>query len=253
MKAYFINLDREETRRAFQIAQAAELGLDLHRIRAVNRDEVRPPPESDYWQRWQRPLRTAEMATLLSHRAAWQKVLEVNEPCLILEDDAWLMPTSTNFLAKLAILNGVEHISLETRNRFKILGGRHPDFPGVRRLFLDRTGAAAYVLWPDGARKLLSRTDLFPGLADAVLVETPGLQSWQADPALAVQIDRAAVYGLAPPFPVTSSIVDTVRPQRGSFTFRWRRICGGLRLFSRLLKVLVGAQRRKVPLWIRRI
>ncbi len=248
MKVYFINLDNEHTRRAFQIAQAARLGLDLHRISAVSRDEVTPPSDDVYWQRWQRPLRTAEMGTLLSHRKAWQKVVYTNEPCLILEDDAWLMPSSAKFLADVTSLRGIDHLSLETRNRFKVLGRQHPEFPNIRRLVLDRTGAAAYILWPKGASKLLARTDAVPGLADAVLMETPDLQSWQAEPALAIQIDRAAAYGLIPPIQVASSIVDTVRPQRGPLPFRLRRMRAGLRLFMRLLMILFGAKRRKVPL-----
>lgn len=248
MKAFFINLEREETRRAFQIAQAARLGLDLHRIPAVTRGDVTPPPEAEYWQRWQRPLRPAEMATLLSHRAAWQRVADAGEPCLILEDDAWLMPSSAAFLAEAAPLHGIDHLSLETRNRFKILGKPHPAHPGLRRLFLDRTGAAAYVLWPDGARKLLARSAAIPGLADAVLMETPGLQSWQADPAQAIQIDMAAAYGRAAPIPVASSISDTARPDRGPLPFRLRRMRENLRLSLRMLYLLAGAERRKVAI-----
>lgn len=248
MKALFINLEHEETRRDFQIAQAARLGLELHRIPAVTRDTVSPPPDAAYWQRWQRPLRHAEMATLLSHRAAWRHVMQVQTPCLILEDDAWLMPSSATFLTSVVTLNGIDHLSLEVRNRFKILGKPHSGHPGIRRLFLDRTGAAAYLLWPDGAQKLIARTDAIPGLADAVLMETPGLQSWQADPAQAIQIDMAVHYGLTPPIPVASAISDTARPERGAMPFRLRRLKENLRLSARMLNLALGAERRKVPL-----
>lgn len=248
MKTLFINLEHEETRRDFQISQGVTLGLDLQRIPAVTRSEVVPPPDTLYWQRWQRPLRPAEMATLLSHRLAWLHVSRSTAPCLILEDDAWLMPSCAKFLSEIAILEGVEHLSLETRNRFKILGRPHPFNPNIRRLILDRTGAAAYVLWPNGARKLLARIDCVPGLADAVLMETPGLRSWQAVPAQAIQIDMAARYGLTPPINVQSSISDTVRPDRGTLPFRIRRMKENVRLFARLLSILYGAERRKIPL-----
>ena len=250
MKAFFINLDREETRRAFQIAQGASLGLDLQRIPAVTRDAVSPPPDAAYWQRWQRPLRHAEMATLLSHRAAWLQVLQAQSPCLILEDDAWLMPSSAAFLTRVATLTGIDHLSLEVRNRFKILGKPYPSYPGIRRLVLDRTGAAAYLLWPEGAKKLIARTDVIPGLADAVLMETPGLRSWQADPAQAIQIDMAVHYGLTPPIAVSSAISDTARPDRGSLPFRLRRLKENLRLSTRMLHLALGAERSKVPLSI---
>ena len=248
MKAFFINLEREGTRRAFQIAQAARLGLDLHRIPAVTRDEVSPPPEDAYWHGWQRPLRPAEMATLLSHRAAWAAVEREGAPCLILEDDAWLMPEATGFLGAVAGLGDIDHLSLETRDRFKILGRVHPGHGGIRRLILDRSGAAAYVLWPSGARKLLARTERRPGLADAVLMETRGLSSWQADPALAIQIDMAARYGRVAPIPVASSISDTERPARATRRFRLRRNLEMLRLGARMLRLALGAERRKVPL-----
>ncbi len=250
MKALFINLDREETRRAFQISQAVDLGLDLQRIPAVKSDEVAPPPEAPYWQRWQRPLRLAEMATLMSHRIAWRHVLQERMPCLILEDDAWLMPSCKDFLAGIATLQGIDHLSLETRNRFKILGQPHPFNPGIRRLFLDRTGAAAYVLWPTGAQKLLARIDVTPGLADAVLMETPRLQSWQAVPAHAIQIDIAARYGLTPPIQVSSSISDTARPEQVAFPFRLRRMRENFRLMTRMMHLVFGAERKKVSLSI---
>lgn len=250
MKALFINLDREETRRAFQMSQAVDLGLDLQRIPAVKGDEVTPPPEAPYWQRWQRPLRLAEMATLMSHRIAWQHVLQAQVPCLILEDDAWLMPSCKEFLVGIATLQGIDHLSLETRNRFKILGQPHPLNSGIRRLFLDRTGAAAYVLWPTGARKLLARVDVTPGLADAVLMETPRLQSWQAVPAYAIQIDIAAHYGLTPPIQVSSSISDTARPDQVTLPFRMRRMRENLRLLTRMFPLVFGAKREKVSLSI---
>lgn len=248
MKVLFINLEREATRRAFQTEQAERLGLDLQRIPAVTRDQVEPPHDADYWKHWQRPLRPAEMATLLSHRAAWLEVLRHARPCLILEDDAWLMPSCPAFLADAASLADVDHLSLETRNRFKLLGPPHPSHPGIRRLILDRTGAAAYVLWPEGARKLLARIGSVPGLADAVLMETPGLRSWQADPAQAIQVDMAANYGLVPPIAVTSAISDTARPDRGNICFRLRRMKENLRLSTRMFRLAFGAERRKVPL-----
>ncbi len=248
MKALFINLDHEVSRRAFQIDQAARLGIELLRISAVTSEAVAPPPDATYWHRWQRPLRHAEMATLLSHRKAWQHVQKTMSPCLILEDDAWLMPSSASFLAEVAGLTGIDHLSLEVRNRFKIVGKPYPNHNGLRRLVLDRSGAAAYVLWPEGARKLIARTDLVPGLADAVLMETPGLKSWQADPAHAIQIDMATSYGLTAPINVSSAISNSVRPGRGTLPFRLRRLKENLRQSARMLHLAIGAERRKIPL-----
>jgi len=224
MRALVINLDRETARLAFQEEQAARVGLDLERLPAVTVAALDPPAADLRWVRWQRPLRDVEKATLLSHMTAWRRVLEAGAPMLVLEDDAWLMPGAGDFLEHAARLDGIEHLSLETRGRRKVLGKGHPQMPGLRRLWLDRSGAAAYLLWPEGARKLMARAAAVPGLADAVLVETRGLLRWQAAPALAIQVDMAARYGLTPPIAVESAISTVARPARGGLKFRLRRI-----------------------------
>ncbi len=230
MRALVINLERETTRWSFQQEQAAALGLQLTRLPATPVHAIDPPPDALVWQRWQRPLRQVEMATLCSHRAAWQQVIEAGQPLLILEDDAWLMPGTAGFLRQAVALKGVDHLSLETRGRKKLLGAAHPALPALRRLWLDRTGAAAYLLWPEGARKLLARAAAVPGLADAVAVETPGLRRWQAAPALAIQIDMAAHYGLTPPLAVSSAISSVARPASGGLRYRLRRMGRQLRM-----------------------
>lgn len=230
MQALVINLAQESQRFGFQEAQASALGLALERLPAVTVAQVQPPPESPHWQRWQRPLRAVEMATLLSHRRAWQRVAKAGTPMLILEDDAWLMPGAAELLHHAAGLEGIDHLSLETRGRKKILGAPHPAEPALRRLWLDRSGAAAYLLWPEGARKLLARAEAVPALADAVPVECRGLRRWQAAPALAIQIDMAARYGLEPPIAVQSAISTQPRPEKGGLRYRLRRLAAQLRM-----------------------
>ena len=234
MKALVINLPRETERRAFQEDQARRLGLDLEVIAAVTADVLSPPADDPFWTHWQRPLRDVEKAALLSHRAAWARVIALGTPTLVLEDDAWLMPGATDFATRAAGVPGIEHLSLETRGRRKRLGRTHPQLPGLRRLWLDRSGAAAYLLWPQGAHKLLARSQSVPALADAILVETPGLLRWQAAPAQAIQIDMAAHYGLTPPIPVRSAISSLARPAgttpRHRLQYRLRRIAQQLRM-----------------------
>jgi glycosyl transferase family 25 len=223
MRALVINLAPETQRLAFQRVQAERLGLGLDVLPAVCVAQL-PKQSIDLdWTRWQRPLRDVERACLLSHRLAWQRVIALGGPILILEDDAWLMPSAAPFLAQAAQLMGMEHLSLETRGRKKLLGAAHPQLPGLRRLWLDRTGAAAYVLWPEGARKLLERSTKVPALADAVMVEAPHLKRWQATPAQAIQIDMAARYGLTPPIAVCSTISGVARPLQGGPRQRFRR------------------------------
>jgi glycosyl transferase family 25 len=246
MKALVINLDRETARLAFQQDQAARLGYELTRIAAVTVDAIVPPLEAPIWARWQRPLRDVEIATLMSHRIAWERIVAEGCAMLVLEDDAWLMNSAAAFLAQLQAASDVELVTLETRGRRKIMGGRHADLPGLRRLYLDRSGAAAYVLWPDGARKLLARADAVPALADAVLVEAAGLKRWQADPAQAIQIDMADRYGLSAPIAVASAISSVARPGRGGWRFRVRRIYRQAVMGLIGLRTLFGAQRCEV-------
>ena len=97
MKALVINLARETTRLAFQRQQADRLGLDLEVVAAVQADALSPPADDPCWTRWQRPLRDVEKAALLSHRAVWARVIALDAPALVLEDDAWLMPGAAAF------------------------------------------------------------------------------------------------------------------------------------------------------------
>jgi len=246
MRALVINLAQETGRRAFQIAQGHRLGLQIEVLPAVTVADLSPAADDPCWTRWQRRLRDVEKATLLSHKAAWARVIAAQVPLLVLEDDALLLPGVAKVLAQAVLLTGVEHLSLETRGRRKVLGQMHPQMPAVRRLWLDRSGAAAYLLWPEGARKLLRRAEAVPALADAVPVETPGLLRWQACPAWAVQMDIAARYGLTAPIAVKSSISGVPPPSRGGMRFRLRRI--GRQLWMGLAALRPGTERIEVRL-----
>lgn len=246
MRALVLNLDRETGRMAFQRRQLDRLGIDFDRMTATTPDRLDPPPDAPYWQGWQRPLRPAEMAAMASHLACWQRIAAGTAPMLVLEDDALLMPGTRGFLDRIAGLDGIDHVSLETRGRRKLVARRpHPAAP-IRRLWQDRSGAAAYVLWPAGAALLAGRARRAPGLADALIAGTSGLASWQADPALAVQIDQCARYGLAPPIPVESAILARPRPTGRSPAQRVRRIGAQLRMGLRAALRGPGAERVEI-------
>ncbi|MDT8856006.1 glycosyltransferase family 25 protein [Paracoccaceae bacterium Fryx2] len=222
MRVMVINLAGQTARLAFQAGQLDRLGLPWQRVEAVTPATLSPPSDAPYWQRWERPLSPAEKACAASHRAVWARVAAGFGPVLVLEDDALLLPGVADFLARVTGFQGVDHISLETRGRRKLLGAPHPQAP-MRRLWQDRSGAAAYVLWPAGAARLLARADRRAGIADAVICAAYDMSSWQADPALAIQIDQCARYGIPPPCPPTRA-ASAHRARR-----RWRewlRGCG---------------------------
>ncbi|MCO6178862.1 glycosyltransferase family 25 protein [Ciceribacter sp. RN22] len=255
MDAIIINLDRATERMAFQKAQMEALGLTYRRLRAFDAASAPALRPSTYWDTWERPLVDVEKACLLSHRAAWEMVAASDTPSLILEDDAVLSKRVPDLLARLEKRNGIDLVTLEVRARKKLVSksrsGLHTGLP-IRRLYQDRTGAAAYVLWPEGARKLLKRTARRAGLADAVICATYELQAFQADPALALQIDRCRHYGIEEPIATRSAIdagknATEANPHR-KLVFRFRRALAQLRMGLRRVAKAPVAVRREIML-----
>ncbi len=252
MDVLIINLARSTERMAFQRSQMAVLGLTCRRIEAVTAEaatQARPEP---YWQRWERPIRAAERACLLSHVAAWEEVAKTGQPALILEDDAVLSRRVPALLSALEGKQGLDHVTLEVRKRRKLVGrAALPVLPGVtlRRLYQDRSGAAAYILWPQGAAKLLARAERGGALADALICKSYELSSWQVEPACAVQLDRCAAYGIAAPIATASTIDGTGAAARSAGAgYRFRRILAQLRMGGRQLTRAFVAERREVAL-----
>lgn len=250
MRVLVINLDQQTERLAFQEHQLRQCGLGMQRLRAVQRDDPRVQATPAYWDSWQRPLSLAERACLLSHRSAWEITLSVNEPCLILEDDAVLAPDTAALLQALQQRDDLDHVTLELRHRKKLLGRySEPITPTrvLRRLYLDRTGAAAYVLWPSGARQLLALADRHAGLADGLICECADWRSFQVEPAAAFQLDQCELLGLKPPIQTSSSITASQQedPPR-HWRHRWKRLIAQLQMGWRQLRHGHRAQRRHV-------
>ncbi|UWQ95350.1 glycosyltransferase family 25 protein [Rhodobacteraceae bacterium M385] len=248
MKVLVINLGPESARMSFMAGQITRLGLGLVRQEAVTPQTLTPPSDDPYWQRWERPLRTTEMAALASHRAAWERVLAEGAPMLICEDDAVLHDDTPDFLHQIEALPEAELVTLETRGRRKLIArAPHMQAP-MHRLWQDRTGAAAYVLRPSGARKLLDRVAQAPGLADGMICAAYDVTAWQAVPALAVQLDQCEALGLTPPIQTESAIDREARPKAAkSLGQKWRRLRGQVRMGARQIRRMPGAQRVIVP------
>jgi glycosyl transferase family 25 len=124
MRVLIINVAHATERMAFMQAQMQALGLQWERVEGVTPLTLYPPAEDPVWHRWQRPLRTTEMALCASHAAAWRRVLELGQPCLVLEDDAVLASETPEFLTGAEAVAGIDHISLETRARKKLVARR---------------------------------------------------------------------------------------------------------------------------------
>jgi glycosyl transferase family 25 len=152
-------------------------------------------------------------------------------------------------------MDHIDHITLETANRKKLLGAlKDPRLP-MRRLYQDRSGAAAYILWPSGAQKLLARAAAAPGTADGIICAAYELTSYQADPALAVQWHRGDEYGLNFPAYTAKSTNVSIKPLSQhhltllqQLGYRRRRTKAQLRMALRALSYMGQSVRHNLPL-----
>lgn len=244
MRIVFINLDRATERRGFMEEQGARLGLSFERRRAVEAADIPAETADALNNRWERPLTPAELGCFLSHHALWEEAARAEAPLLVLEDDAVLSRRLAQALPYLARFAEAEFVNLETFDRRRFVARRALELaPGlaVRRVFRDKSGSAAYVLRPDGARKLLARARRGAAPVDAFLHGLETLVSWQSEPALAIQAhlwERRA--GRAPIDAATS--IQTPRARlpltRANGPFHARRIATQLRLAAHHLRRL---------------
>lgn len=231
IEARVINLESGTDRLKFQTEQLTRLGIRWSRIRATNINQI--DPSESIWQSWERPLRPTEMACFMSHQRAWQQVIDTKMPLLILEDDVLLHGSTRSFLKNVNLNSDdkcFDHITLEIRGRAKLLHRQtHPSLP-IRRLCQDRTGAAAYILFPRGASKLLRSAKRKAAIADAFISNMRSLKSWQCCPGLAMQTDQCSHYGFSPPMETHSQIDQHAKPRQRSAAQRIRRLQFQLRL-----------------------
>lgn len=244
MRTYVISLPSAKERRAFQAAQLTKLRLDFNIVDAVSTKYLENLDIPVALNRWERAFMPTEVACFLSHYRLWQTIAKDTAPALILEDDVLLSRDVHGFLTQVQSLKQIDHISLETRLRKKLLGRGVPVHAGIciARLYQDRTGAAAYILWPQGAAKLLDHArQNGAALADAFISNFYNLQSMQAVPALAIQSDVANMYGVQSTLQTHSYIQANDRKAnyqlagKQALIFKVRRIAGQFKLARRFL------------------
>lgn len=253
MKCLVINVASATARMAFMAEQLQSRGLSFERLDAVTPHDVPQFADAYDWNSWERPLKETEKACFLSHVAAWQAVVAHDAPMLVLEDDALLSVGLAGVLAALETMAGLEHVTLEVRKRKKIVGRTGLVLGHAHRLlplYQDRSGAAAYVVWPSGARKLLARTRSQVALADALICKSYEIKSLQVEPACAVQLDRASAYHIETAVE-TVSMIDAgapVRAARSGYGFKLRRVAAQFRMGLRALRYATVSERREIAL-----
>lgn len=258
MQVLIINLNRSVERLAQQRAQFNRLGMSFTRLPAVSLDDISEETYRQHAFSGQRPLKAVELACFFSHRKAWEWVLAQQEPCLILEDDAVLADDSKALLGELCQLENIDFINWESLSRKKTLSlqpvgtslnGHYQRY----RLWIDRNGAGAYLLFPSGAAKLLTYLQQRPiGLVDEFVNDCNSLHKQQLEPAPATQANHCHLFGITPPPEPQSIMLNTTNPFTiqlspiEKIAFKIRRLRAQLKLGIRHLHHLPTSTKRAV-------
>ncbi len=254
MDILIISLTNAEERRNFQQEQLSKLGLDFRFLDATSTNNIDKTTYKQHYKDWQRPLKETEVACYYSHRHAWDSVIQSNQPALILEDDALLSRCTPALLKSLSTKKNVDLINLENRGRKKFVSKSSESIvcnSKLLRLYQDRTGAAGYILWPSGAKKLIQcekRKGI--ALADAHITACNNLNVYQVEPSPIIQLDHCKHYGIdSHANPSTSiSTVSSVNNPKGGWLFWVKRICSQIKLGIRQLLLITKSQRRYIKL-----
>ena len=254
MQIFVINLSSAIERRKLQISQLEKLGLEYKILDATPVEDISEGTYKKHYFDWQRPLRKTEVACYYSHRSAWDSVIRSGEPALILEDDAILSKTLPELLVAVNDIKNTDLINLENRSRKKFVSSSDLDIgcsSKLLRLYQDRTGAAGYILWPSGAKKLIQfEKKSGIGLADAHITSCYSLLSYQVEPSPIIQLDQCKNYGVINNYTNISlkSTVSYSQNYRGGIYFIMKRLFFQLKLAFRQLLILTKSQRRYISI-----
>lgn len=252
MQILIISLANAKGRQKFQKEQLSFYKLAYQFLDAVSKDHISPEKYQQSFQDWQRPLKATEVACYYSHRTAWKKVIAANKPMLILEDDVLLSKSITQLLPALEMELNADLINLENRGRKKFVAKKGKTTvcdSQILRLYQDRTGAASYILWPSGAKKLIEcEQKKGIALADAHITACHTLQSYQIEPAVAIQLDHCEYYQMLNPVDqiLAKSSVSSRFNGKGNWKFWLRRLYHQVQLGWRQLGLLIISERRYI-------
>ncbi|MEY4724182.1 MAG: hypothetical protein RL043_331 [Pseudomonadota bacterium] len=165
-KTLVISLVEQTVRRERMTQQLNQAGCDWEFVDGINGASLGAyPPEYDRQKRlayYGYDLSWGELGCLMSHRKAWRRVVDLNQTCLVLEDDVTLLPNLERalFVAKkleaywdlFRLHSGQDKrpVQLAKLNGFTIF--ENLDDPG---------SAAAFLIKPAAAKKLLETSSPF--------------------------------------------------------------------------------------------
>jgi len=254
VQIFVINLPDAVKRRKLQKDQLTKLGLEYTILDATSVEDISEATYKKHYFDWQRPLRKTEVACYYSHRSAWDRVIKSGEPALILEDDAILSIFLPELLGSLNKIKSTDLINLENRSRKKFVSSSHLDIgcnSKLLRLYQDRTGAAGYILWPSGAKKLIQFENKSGiGLADAHITSCYSLLSYQVEPSPIIQLDQCKEYDVINIYTSVNSksTVSSSQNYKGGIYFIVKRLFYQLKLAFRQLFILTKSKRRFISI-----
>lgn len=257
MDILVISLPSAEERRNFQQEQLSKLGLDFKFLDATSTQDINETTYVQHYQDWQRPLKQTEVACYYSHRHAWDSIIQSDRPALILEDDALLSKCVPSLLKDLYDRKDVNLINLENRGRKKFVSRSSESITcnsKLLKLYQDRTGAAGYILWPSGAKKLIQcEKQKGIALADAHITDCHALMAFQVEPAPIVQLDHCEHYGIDShtSLSTSKSTVSSANNPKGGWTFWIKRIYFQIKLGLRQLMLIIKSERRYIEISIK--
>jgi glycosyl transferase family 25 len=257
VQIFVINLSNAIERRKFQQSQLSKLGLQYKIINATSVDDITESTYKKHYNDWQRPLLNTEGACYFSHRSAWYKIIKINEPALILEDDALLSICVPKILNHLEDNSNIDLVNLENRGRKKFVSKSKKNIEcnsKLIRLYQDRTGAAGYILWPSGAKKLIQLEQASGiGLADAHITSCHSLKAYQVEPSPVIQMDQCINYGIENIYidKLSTSTVSSHNKSTGGIRFIINRSLNQFKLGLRQLSLVTKSERRYIKIKIK--
>lgn len=254
MNIFVINLTSATERREFQQKQLTKLDLDFEFINATTVSDIDEETYQKHYYDWQRPLQKTEVACYYSHKNVWKKIIQNNKPALILEDDALLSKCVPELLSDLDGRKNIDLINFENRSRKKFIAKTNENIAcdsKLLMLFQDRTGAGGYILWPQGAKKLI-QCEQQKGIAitDAHITACHNIKAYQVEPTPIIQLDQCKSYDIQNPANniTAKSTVSSVNNPKGSFAFRIKRIYFQLKLGFFQLGLITKSERRYIEI-----
>jgi len=116
---------------------------------------------------------------------------------------------------------------------------------------MDTTGAAGYLLWPSGAKKLLEcEANKGLALADAQIYNCRSLRSFQVEPSPIIQLDMARHYGIKYSYDkkLSKSSVSSKTRLKNNLLFKFKRIWAQLKLGLYRTKIVFFSTKRLINL-----